>query len=113
MNLKKLLLCISVAGMVASCTSDIDLYDVGVANEQGESEITVHVKPFVVNGTAETRSSFGTISNGKSFKFLFTNGDGAFGICALDGSLNMRLDIKNGFNLADGCSLTDEEDDDG
>ncbi len=91
MNLKKLLLCISVAGMVASCTSDIDLYDVGVADEQGESEITVNVVPF--SRSAETRVSFTAAGEDDMFSINFEKND-EFGICLVSNK-NTHFPLKN------------------
>ena len=102
----------SVAGMVTSCTSDIDLYDVGVANGQEESEITVHVKPFVVNGTAETRSYFLNIPDGGVFAVQFEKNE-EFGICTEDGIKGqyIKLSSENTGTIKKGTgSLTDDED---
>jgi len=110
MNLKKLLLCISVAGMVASCTSDIDLYDVDVANEQeGDVRITLRVEPFRGNNDVKTRADFAAgKKNGASFSVDFCSGD-KFGIYSLDGQENWPLNVidedeeddVDGFNSSD------------
>lgn len=100
MNLKKLLLCISVAGMVASCTSDIDLYDVGVANEQEELEITLDVVPFVKKSCADTRAQIFAVSDYEDFKFTFDVND-EIGIYFLDTKENapFTLSVNKAFSV--------------
>lgn len=93
MNFEKLLLCMSVAGMVASCTSDIDLCDVGAANEQEKSEITINVAPFVFDNDAKTRASFNEIENGEELSLEFTKDD-EFGICSECGYCSAYVKFK-------------------